>query len=110
MATSESRDEQLWLELPPISATAPKRLIVFLHAAGSTPELLAPVAIAFQLKFPGATVVLMQGLRDHVLPKLSVKIGACGCCWRSGSRPARPTSYAVSAPCPGRRQRGSRRP
>ncbi|WP_395242091.1 hypothetical protein, partial [Salmonella sp. s60732] len=37
---------------------------MFLHAAGSTPELLAPVAIAYQLKFPGATVVLLQGLRD----------------------------------------------
>ena len=55
---------QLWLELPPISATAPRRLIVFLHPAGSRPELLAPVAVAFQLKFPGATVVLLQGLRD----------------------------------------------
>ena len=64
MSNSEPRQEQLWLELPPISATAPKRLIVFLHAAGSTPELLAPVAIAYQLKFPGATVVLLQGLRE----------------------------------------------
>lgn len=56
-------DDQLWLELPPISTTAPKRLIVFLHPAGSTPELLAPVAIAFQLKFPGAIAVLLQGLQ-----------------------------------------------
>lgn len=55
--------EQVWLELPPISATAPRRLLVFLHAAGSSPEGFAPVAIAWQLKFPGATAVLLQGLR-----------------------------------------------
>jgi phospholipase/carboxylesterase len=55
--------EQLWLELPPISGGAPKRLLVFLHGAGSTPEAFAPVAIAWQLKFPGATAAVMQGLR-----------------------------------------------
>lgn len=55
--------EQLWLELPPISGSAPKRLLVFLHGAGSTPEVFAPVAIAWQLKFPGATAAVMQGLR-----------------------------------------------
>ena len=54
--------EQLWLELPPMSDQAPKRLIVFLHGAGSSPEVFAPVAIAWQLKFPGATAVLLQGL------------------------------------------------
>jgi phospholipase/carboxylesterase len=55
--------EQVWLELPPISASAPRRLLVFLHGAGSSPETFAPVAIAWQLKFPGATAVLLQGLR-----------------------------------------------
>ena len=55
--------EQVWLELPPISASAPRRLLVFLHGAGSSPENFAPVAIAWQLKFPGATAVLLQGLR-----------------------------------------------
>jgi len=59
----EPRSEQLWLELPPISANAPRRLLVFLHGAGSSPETFAPVAIAWQLKFPGATAVLLQGLR-----------------------------------------------
>ncbi|MDT3679916.1 MAG: alpha/beta fold hydrolase [Burkholderiaceae bacterium] len=54
---------QLWLELPPISAQAPRRLLVFLHGAGSTPETFAPVAIAWQLKFPGATAVIVEGLR-----------------------------------------------
>ncbi|MEI7445659.1 MAG: alpha/beta fold hydrolase, partial [Burkholderiales bacterium] len=58
---SEPR-EQLWLEMPPISASAPRRLLVFLHGAGSSPETFAPVAIAWQLKFPGATAVLLQGL------------------------------------------------
>jgi len=54
---------QLWLELPPISAQAPRRLLVFLHGAGSTPEIFAPVAIAWQLKFPGATAAIVEGLR-----------------------------------------------
>lgn len=55
--------DQLWLELPPISAPAPRRLLVFLHGAGSTPEEFAPVAISFQLKFPGATAAILQGLQ-----------------------------------------------
>jgi phospholipase/carboxylesterase len=55
--------EQLWLELPPMSPSAPPRLLVFLHGAGSTPEAFAPVAIAWQLKFPGATAILLQGLQ-----------------------------------------------
>ncbi|MCD6732789.1 MAG: dienelactone hydrolase family protein [Burkholderiaceae bacterium] len=54
---------QLWLELPPISTQAPRRLLVFLHGAGSTPETFAPVAIAWQLKFPGATAAIVEGLR-----------------------------------------------
>lgn len=57
---------QLWLELPPPSDTAPRRLLVLLHPAGSTPELLAPLAIAWQLKFPGATAVLLEGGRVSV--------------------------------------------
>jgi len=56
---------QLWLEMPPISGTAPRRLMVFLHDAGSSPETFAPVAIAWQLKFPGATAVLLQGLQGN---------------------------------------------
>lgn len=32
-----------------------------LHDAGMSPEAFAPVAIAWQLKFPGATAVLLQG-------------------------------------------------
>jgi phospholipase/carboxylesterase len=61
--TTDPPGEQLWLELPPISETAPRRLMVFLHGRGSSPEAFAPVAIAWQLKFPGATAVLLQGLR-----------------------------------------------
>jgi phospholipase/carboxylesterase len=52
---------QLWLELPPMSKTAPPRLMVFLHGEGSSPEIFAPVALSWQLKFPGATVLVMQG-------------------------------------------------
>lgn len=62
-STTDERGNQVWLELPPISADAPPRLLVFLHDAGWTPERLAPVAIAWQLKFPGATAVLLQGPR-----------------------------------------------
>lgn len=58
---------QLWLELPPLSAHAPRRLLVFLHGAGSTPEIFAPVAIAWQLKFPGATAAIVEGLRPGSL-------------------------------------------
>lgn len=56
----------LWLELPPHSLTAPPRLLVLLHGAGSSPETFAPVAIAWQLKFPGALAALMQGF--HASP------------------------------------------
>lgn len=59
----EGAERQLWLELPPISAQAPKRLIVLLHGAGSTAEAFAPVAIAWQLKFPGATAAILEALR-----------------------------------------------
>lgn len=57
--------DQLWLELPPISPKAPPRLLIFIHPAGSSPEAFAPVAIAWQLKFPGAIGIVLQGLR-HV--------------------------------------------
>ncbi|MGE0800756.1 MAG: dienelactone hydrolase family protein [Lautropia sp.] len=50
-----------WLELPPISAQAAPRLLIFLHGAGSTPDVFLPIAYRWQLKFPGATAVLMQG-------------------------------------------------
>lgn len=55
--------EQLWLEMPPISAQAPRRLLVFLHGAGSRPEVFAPIAVSWQLKFPGATAAILQGLQ-----------------------------------------------
>ena len=55
--------EQLWLELPPMSDSAPRRLMVFLHGPGSSPEAFAPIALAWQLRFPGAVAILMQGLR-----------------------------------------------
>lgn len=59
---SAQRD-QVWLELPPISNTAPRRLLIFLHGAGQSADAFAPIAIAWQLKFPGATAIVMQGLR-----------------------------------------------
>lgn len=39
--------------------------MVFLHGAGSSPETFAPIAVAWQLKFPGATAVLLQGLQQR---------------------------------------------
>ena len=54
--------EQQWVELRPIVVTGTARLLVFLHGAGSTPDSFLPIAHSWQLKFPGATAVLMQGL------------------------------------------------
>ena len=71
----DQRGDQLWLELPPVNQQAPRRLLVFLHASGSSPEGFAPVAIAWQLKFPGAVAILMQGLRRF----------AQGCDWFDAS-------------------------
>jgi phospholipase/carboxylesterase len=65
MAGGMTAGSQLWLEMPPISGTAPRRLLVFLHGAGSSPETFAPIAVAWQLKFPGATAVLLQGLEPR---------------------------------------------
>jgi phospholipase/carboxylesterase len=62
-AAGSRRGDTLWLELPPISMSAPRRLLVFLHGAGSSPEAFAPAAIAWQLKFPGATAAVVDGLR-----------------------------------------------
>lgn len=72
--------EALWLELPPISSTAPRRLIVFLHGAGSSAERFAPVAIAWMLKFPGATGAILHALRP-------ASVGAGGD-WFDGLGPA----------------------
>lgn len=55
--------EQLWLELPPMSNATPSRLLVFLHGAGSSPEAFVPVALAWQLKFPGATAAVVEALQ-----------------------------------------------
>ena len=59
--------EPLWLELPPLSAQAPRRLLVFLHGAGSSPAAFAPIALAWQLKFPGATAAILEALRTGSL-------------------------------------------
>ncbi len=59
-----NRGGPLWLELPAPSAQAPRRLLVFLHGAGSCVEAFAPVALAWQLKFPGATAAILEALRE----------------------------------------------
>ena len=62
--TATAAADDLWLELPPMAPGAPARLLVFLHGAGSSPEVIAPVALAWQLKFPGATAAILRGLRS----------------------------------------------
>jgi phospholipase/carboxylesterase len=52
--------QQLWIELPPINGGEPQRLLIFLHGAGSNPDSFAPVAIAWQLKFPTAAAFVLQ--------------------------------------------------
>jgi phospholipase/carboxylesterase len=58
-----AQGQPLWLELPPLSGTAPRRLLVFLHGAGSSVEAFAPVALAWQMKFPGASTAVIEALR-----------------------------------------------
>lgn len=53
--------EEFWIELPALSPHAPRRLIIFLHAAGATTSALVPFAVAWQRKFPGATAALLAG-------------------------------------------------
>lgn len=57
-----SQTKQLsWIELPPIAKRhQPNRLLVFLPGDGACAESFSPVAIAWQLKFPGALGVILQ--------------------------------------------------
>jgi phospholipase/carboxylesterase len=58
--------EQLWIELPPIHDVPPTRLLVFLHGAVSNTDKFAPVAIAWQLKFPTAAAYILQAPQKSV--------------------------------------------
>jgi phospholipase/carboxylesterase len=60
--------QQLWIELPPINGGQPQRLLVFLHGAGSNPDSFAPVAIAWQLKFPTAAAFILQAPLPSAVP------------------------------------------
>jgi phospholipase/carboxylesterase len=60
--------QQLWIELPPINGGQPQRLLVFLHGAGSNPDSFAPVAIAWQLKFPTAAAFVLQAQQPSAVP------------------------------------------
>ncbi len=66
--TAQSNQQQMWLEVTPHDSKPPRRLLVFLHGAGSRPETFAPLAIAWQYKFPGAIAIVMQGLVDRESP------------------------------------------
>lgn len=52
--------DQAPIELPPLSPRAPRRLIVLLHELGSDATGFAPLGLAWQLKFPGATAILLD--------------------------------------------------
>jgi phospholipase/carboxylesterase len=60
--------QQLWIELPPINGGEPQRLLIFLHGAGSNPDSFAPVAIAWQLKFPTAAAFVLQASEPSAVP------------------------------------------
>lgn len=50
-----------WIELAPIHAPeSPKRLLVFLPGSQTSAESFAPVALAWQLKFPSALCMILQ--------------------------------------------------
>jgi phospholipase/carboxylesterase len=50
----------LWLEMPPISGSDAKRLLIFFHGAGSDAGSFAPVALHWHFKFPSAVVTIMD--------------------------------------------------
>ena len=55
------KNSTAWIELPPINQKhAPSRLLVFLPGDQSSAESFAPVAIAWQLKFPSALCMILQ--------------------------------------------------
>ena len=46
--------------MPALSGKAPKRLLVMLHGAGSSAQVLVPAALAWQLKLSSAQAALLQ--------------------------------------------------
>jgi phospholipase/carboxylesterase len=66
MTINKSTAAELWIELPPVTGLEPKRLLVFLHSAGTSTEEFLPVAIHWQLRFPSAVSTV---LHDPVDPK-----------------------------------------
>lgn len=63
LQTNATPQDQLWIELAPYNGKPPVRLLVFLHGAGSTPEMFTPLALAWQFKFTGAAAIVLQGLQ-----------------------------------------------
>jgi len=60
-AHSDDTPQLSWIELPPIvERHQPNRLLVFLPGDGACAQSFSPVAIAWQLKFPGALGVILQ--------------------------------------------------
>ena len=65
-AAPDGRDDGI--ELPPLNAAAPARLLVMLHGAGSGPGELVPAALAWQLKLRRARVLLLRAPFDAGTP------------------------------------------
>jgi phospholipase/carboxylesterase len=57
---------ELWIELPPVTGLQPKRLLVFLHSAGTSTEEFLPVAIHWQLRFPSAVSTVLHDPIDSI--------------------------------------------
>lgn len=60
MKIENSTAAELWIELPPVTGQEPKRLLVFLHSAGTSTEEFLPVAIHWQLRFPSAVSTVLH--------------------------------------------------
>lgn len=85
--SNPSQHEELWIELPPISADTPKRLLVFVHSAQTTAEQFLPVAIHWQLKFPSAIAIVLQDPIDRTSGRRG---------WGSSANFDDPTELAVA--------------
>lgn len=56
----DDRQDGRTLVLPTVTGEPPKRLLVMLHGAGSSPGSIVPAALAWQLKLRSAQALLLQ--------------------------------------------------
>jgi phospholipase/carboxylesterase len=53
-------NDSLWIELAPGSGKPATRLIVVLHDQGHSAQVMLPIAVVWQLKFPGACIAIID--------------------------------------------------